>query len=427
MIGFVTLFLGVFFGIREVEVAPAADIARVELRLDDVVVATLEKPPWKAKLDFGVNPLPRLLVAVARAADGRELGRAEQWVNRATPMASASLALLQGDPPAVRLSWEAVTGAKPETLTVTCDGQPLDVSDPTRIPLPKTALLGTKLVRASLEFPGLVRAGAELLLGTGVRDSADTALTAVLVTVPKGELPPPAALRGFFEAEGKPLEVVAWEKGPAEVHVVAERSARVLLLDGGEAFWGQSWVPPARDMKLTKLPKGSRFRVMVPVALESASERTRYRVFPGSPRYGAEEAGVIRVLWAIGAPPAKDGPPLVREAVAASGLALSGDVTRRVVVLLLGPQPKDTSGLSDEGVRGLLSAIEVPYRVLNLVRARPSGWGEPKDAFTIRLLESSIFQIGEELERQRIVWVTGRHRPGSVKLTAKASNLALAR
>jgi hypothetical protein len=366
---------------------------------------------------------------VAQAADGHEVGRAEQWVNRPTPMASASLALVPGEPPAVRLSWEAVTGAKPETLSVTCDGQPLDVSNPARIPLPPTAFTGTKLVRASLEFPGLVRAGAELLLGTGARDSADTALTAVLVTVAKGELPPPAALRGFFEAEGKPLEVVAWEKGPAEVHVVAERSARVLLLDGGEAFWGSPYrIHTGLDMKLvTKLPKGSRFRVMVPVALESASERTRYRVFRGSPRFDADEAGVLRVLWAIGAPPAKDGPPLVREAVAASGLALSGEVTRRVVVLLLGPQPKDTSALSDEGVRGLLSALEVPYRVLNLVRARPSGWGEPKDAFTIRLLESSIFQIGEELERQRIVWVTGRHRPGSVRLTAKASNLVLAR
>ncbi|MBL8111528.1 MAG: hypothetical protein JNK60_01475, partial [Acidobacteria bacterium] len=137
--------------------------------------------------------------------------------------------------------------------------------------------------------------------------------------------------------------------------------------------------------------------------------------------------GILSAVMSLGPPPIGSGKPLVRSAVAASGLDLAGSPTRRAVLLLLGPYPKDVSELPDEGLRRYLEALGVPYRVLRLGRANPKGWGSVADAFTLRLLEAAVFQVGEDLERQRVVWIAGHHRPGSIRLGGNSKELAWAR
>ncbi|MEM9598361.1 MAG: hypothetical protein AAGD06_29115, partial [Acidobacteriota bacterium] len=81
MVEFVTLFLGLTFGVHPVQLTVTGDPVRVELRLDADVVATLDEPPWRAQVDFGSRLTPHELEAVAIGSDGAELGRARQWLN----------------------------------------------------------------------------------------------------------------------------------------------------------------------------------------------------------------------------------------------------------------------------------------------------------------------------------------------------------
>jgi hypothetical protein len=79
MIEFVTLFLGLVLGVREVALVVGDEVAAVEIRLNDAPVATLTGPPWTLLLSFGVEsavPGPdRLADAVAVAGlKAAELG-----------------------------------------------------------------------------------------------------------------------------------------------------------------------------------------------------------------------------------------------------------------------------------------------------------------------------------------------------------------
>ncbi len=81
MIRFLTLFLGLFSGPQVVELRVAEPVAAVAVQLDGGAVATIDAAPWELEIDFGSDPEPHRLVAVARDAAGRELDRVAAWVN----------------------------------------------------------------------------------------------------------------------------------------------------------------------------------------------------------------------------------------------------------------------------------------------------------------------------------------------------------
>ena len=108
MIEFLTLFLGLTWGVRPVEVAVGGPVAAVEIRLDGATAARIAGPPWKADCDFGQALLPHVLEAVALDAEGKRLAAARQTINFGRSEAEASLILGQqptGEPAGtVRLS-----------------------------------------------------------------------------------------------------------------------------------------------------------------------------------------------------------------------------------------------------------------------------------------------------------------------------------
>ena len=115
MISFASLFVGLVFGIVNVQLVAAAGVDRVDLFLDGSRVAELREP-FRAPVDLGCDPAPHELVAVARDARGKEVGRVRQWVNRPRANAEAALVLEpgRGDRGRIaRLTWRCLTAENP--------------------------------------------------------------------------------------------------------------------------------------------------------------------------------------------------------------------------------------------------------------------------------------------------------------------------
>ncbi len=238
MISFASLFVGLVLGIVDVQLLAGEGVDRVALFLDGRPVAELREP-FETSVDLGCEPAPHELVAVAYDARGTELDRARQWVNRPRPAAEASLVLEEGRGGRgrfARLTWRALVGETPDSVTVSLDGAPVPVSDPSRIELPPFEPSRVHVLRVVLDFGEGVSASTELVFGGAAKAGAQTELTAVAVALEKGAtLPGPGDLAGWFEADGSLLEVAAVETGGADVVFVAEGSAGQELRRGLEA------------------------------------------------------------------------------------------------------------------------------------------------------------------------------------------------
>ena len=222
MISFLTLFLGLLYGVGTVELSVEPVVARVELYVDGSLAAEMGRPPWQARIDLGGEIAPHELVAVARDASGARVGEARQWVNRARPDAEARF-VLEHDPSGratvARLVWRCLVSPEPVSISVSFDGQPIESKDPARIPIPPHSKDVSHVLVADLDFAEGITATAVASVGGASKGDSSRELTAFPIRLSEGKrsLPAPAKLAGWFEAGGRPLAVAAVEKGPAEV------------------------------------------------------------------------------------------------------------------------------------------------------------------------------------------------------------------
>ena len=137
MIEFVTLYLGLVLGLQPVEVAVSSEVASVELLLDSKSIGVMRGAPWQMTGDFGRRLLPHRLEAVARDSDGREIGRAEQWLNLPRQRAEVTLSLHSDQPDGpgwVQLIWDSLTSARQSAVRVLLDGEPLPRTNKVTLP-----------------------------------------------------------------------------------------------------------------------------------------------------------------------------------------------------------------------------------------------------------------------------------------------------
>ena len=158
-IAFLTLFLGLVRGVQPVALDASPGVAAVELVLDGHpagrIAGRLAASPWTGKVDFGPALLPHHLEARALDASGRELARAEQWVNVARQQAEVEVLPLggkPGQPEALRLAWESLTGGAPKAIHLSVDGMALAVDAQGTAKLPALAPGAPHVVSAELEF-----------------------------------------------------------------------------------------------------------------------------------------------------------------------------------------------------------------------------------------------------------------------------------
>lgn len=427
MIEFATFFLGLVLGIHRVELVASPQVARVEILLDGRRAAEIFETPWRTSLDLGPALAPHELAAVAFDQKGREVGRVRQWLNLARPPAEAAIILTGGaggKGRRARVAWEAAARAAPRAWTVTLDGMTIDVPNPKEFDLPPYAPEQVHVLRVELDFDEGVNAVAEVLLGGGNRDATASELTAAPVLLEgKKRMPPVGALADVFSEGAERLHVVAVEEGPGEVLVVVDRSA-VFDLDRLQA--GGLLNRRGRF----GLGKQYRLRVVWP----DPEERQRppgptYHVFPMSEDLTPDSGGVLWQLTAVRR--AYDiSRQRLAEAVGVAGISSTARGGRRAVVLILGSDPEDKSDFRPGEARRFLERLGVPLLVWSVAPAgadpRFGSWGEMADVSTLVHFGKAVEQLEDLLERERLVWVEGRHLPQNVAVAARPEFVPLA-
>lgn len=439
MVTFVSLFLGLVFGVHPVEVLVGEDVAAVEIRLDGELVGRLEGEPWRVDCDFGELE-PRELVAVSFDAEGKELGRARQWVNLPQPHAEVGVVLekdADGRALAARLSWESIVG-DPLTVYASLDGKPLVVQDPRRIALPPAGTDQLHFLRLRLEFPRDVSAVEELPFGGTFSGEAAGELTAVLVRTEAKDLRP-SDLEGRLHVDGEPLQVVGVEQGPAEVVLVLDRAyigedlpvlLRQFIRQVGVRYSQNPAVYEGivrRELaQVMTLRKETRARWMWPVPVSQPSDLGGYEVFSPSPPIDASRKGVLDILANV-EPPKLRGAQRLADAVAAAARTTSRDRRRRAVVLTLSAEPRDESRLTTEQARRYLADLQVPLHVWWAAKKVPAdtAWGPGVPTPTSAALIKAVRRLQDDLDSQWVVWVSGLHLPHRIELSGGGTPIHL--
>ncbi len=400
IVAFASLFLGLVLGVQPVELAVGQGVASVELVLDGRSVGQAGGAPWTLSCDFGAALEPHRLEAIARNADGRELGRALQWINLPRPEAEGHVVFEGGEAGrgvVAHLTWESVSGDRPSEATVTFDGRPLAVSDPHRIELPPHDPDQLHFLHAELDFPSHLSAVVETAFGGAYSQHTDTELSAAAVELgERKELPAPDQLAGWFRALGQPLEPVAAETGPAEVVVVMDRAAQ-------KGLWGlaQRWVPAngrvfgsagtgprARELlrSAMRLDRDQSLRFLWPFSLHRENGHVGYDLFARSEEHLPSDGGVYYLLAAARQPPFDLRRQRLADAVAVAGLSAAARDRRRAVVLVLSAEPADASRITPQAVRRYLTDLGVPLFVWSVEKSVSpqveAAWGDVASVYS---------------------------------------------
>jgi hypothetical protein len=431
VIAFETLFLGLVVGLQPVGVAVGPQVAAVELRLDGAAVATLRAPPWATPCDFGPNPHPHVLEAIARDRAGTELGRARQWVNLPRPDAEANL-FLERDPAGrvtgARLTWEHLE-APPERVRITLNGVALGVGDPHRFALPALDPARINVLSAELTFPGRVTARADIAFGGDLGDTTGAELTAVpLVLEPGVAMPSREDARDWFRVAGRPARVAAVEDSAADVVMVVDEDAAPLWTMQGRLLERSL----ARGAGFEEAdPRGDHLELIFAVPRVITAPRGQKRsLFPSSPPLALRTRHLLARLCRITFPATPGGRQALAEAVAVAGLdAALGNRPRAVVLAYAGGE--DQSRWNPDATRRFLTDLHVPLRVWALAATRrgetDSVWGPATNAGSEPLMDGALVALREQLARQRIVWLEGAHLPQRIELNEAARGVRLAR
>jgi hypothetical protein len=431
VIAFASVFLSLVFGPQQVEVVVSEEVAGVELHLDGQLVDTLTAPSWSTLIDLGSKLQPHHLEAIAFDDQKKELARTEQWINLPTSPAHVSMVIERDEKGTAmaRLAWAHFTRATPQSFELAFDGQPVTVDDPERIPLPAHDPEQLHFLRAEVFFEQGVSAVAEVTFGGSYGDELNTELTALPVLLEKtAALPKPEFLQRWFRSPGGPLTVAAVDRGPAEVLLIRdemvqgtlERIAAARAVRGSGAGLNRTLYANRFD---ARLGTNQNLGFFWPFMTQSSSG---IWVFP--PTYGwmsPRDGGVG--FWLANTPPPAAPPngQLLTDAVAVAGLSSLARNRRRAVVLILGKEPADSSRLTATICREYLRSIRVPLFVWSPFKHPDSPWGEVVDISSMGRLRTAVGELSRALDRQRVVWLQGRHLPQKISLTDEATGIRL--
>jgi hypothetical protein len=424
---FLTLFLGLVAGPQPVGVAAPNGTAAVELLLDGARAARFGAPPWRGQIDFGGALLPHHLVARALDKEGRELGRADQWLNLPRERAEVQIVIdgaVGERPRRVHLVWQIVTNEMPTTAQLTLDGKPLALDAQHGAVLPPAGAPGgaTRVLSAELRWAGGVVARKDVAVGRDFGDEVSTDLTAVPVW-PRdgGELPDAAQLGGWLTAEGKALQVDAVESG-GEQQLLAVRDpaavARLLRLPAAN---------PRLERSVT-LDGDARLQFLWPVPHAVAAAQgggPPSQLFDVSQAYDAATHGLIWLVARVEHGVYEAAAPHLADAVAMAALNAYAGGRRRAVLLVLAPESAaDGSQYSPAVVRGYCAALHVPLFVWSVgapSAALKAAWGGITDITSAGGLARTVKTLRRALDTQRIVMVEGQPLPQSLALGGAAA------
>lgn len=435
MIEFVSLFLGLVIGVHTVEVSAGAEVATVELLLDGRSIGTLKGAPWSGRFDFGHELSPAELVAVARDGEGKEIGRASQWLNVLRPRAEARLSLKRGggsDPATALLTWQAVDFDDPTAVALYFDGEYLEeIADPRHFELPRHDPARSHFLRAELYFSDLVQARAELVFGGLFVDQVTTDLTAVPVVFRRRSTPRPEALEGWFLKSGQPLRVAAVERPPAKLFVVRELSEGTLnglksLAEARRTRIGAQ-IPVSWGVRMNTL----RYVFPTDVRREGQGRQVWQRMQVSKNMAGYGDGRILTALAVLSFAHEAPAPTQrLADAVATAGLLAAAGDQPRAVVLITTSESSDTSHFPVDVVRGFLRRVHVPLVVWTpdkkVAKNGAGAWGEAEGIPTLQNLVPVIGHLRDVIRDQAVVWLEGSHLPHQIEISDGAKGVRFA-
>ena len=430
MIAFVTLLLGLISGVYPIEVTVGGPVAAVEMTLDGAPAGRVTSSPWVVKVDLGRDLRPHRLVARARDAQGGEIARAEQWLNLPRPPAEVEVVLEKepaGVPKAAILTWQTVSGARPLAVGLTLDDRPLAVSPEGRADLPATDLEKLHVLTAEIQFPPGVTARRDVVFGGKYGSEVSSELTAVPVRLTGGgELPPAGRLAGWFTADGEPAAADAVEEGQGKVAAVCVPTSAEII--GKLVPLGQRGAVLRTLHNEMRLGPEDRFHFLSLSSTPFHGSRVPSELFQISFPLTPKDGGVFSFLTDKRIARNTRAAPRIADAVAVAGLQAAAANHRRAVVLVLGRDVEDASHYDPTKVRRYLESIHVPLFVWSLYGTETrmaKAWGPVEDISSVSRLSDAVGRLRTEVDRQRIVWLDGRHLPQSIALTPAAEGVEL--
>ena len=306
-------------------------------------------------------------------------------------------------------------------MSASLDGQPLAVSDPHRIELPPVDESQLHLLHVELAFEDHVTSRVDLTFGGAYADEVSTEITA-LAFRSTGKIPrrpTPSGAAEWFTKDGEPLEVITIEKGSAEVVIVADRTFPRFVAPG------EPYKPP----KTLRLGGDQKLRFISTVPEQSEGVATTFNLFPTSPAYDGGLGDLYQLLTGVSFK-GRDEPPRLTAAVAVAGLAAYRGRSRRAVVIVPGSRTETDASLTPAQARRYLERLAVPLVVWNPESGSAphlDAWGEVRQVGNLKKLASAFEELSEQLDRQWVVWLDGRHLPQEIELSAKAEGFELLR
>lgn len=360
----------------------------VQISLDGEPVADISRPPWQAWIELGDELAPRRLEVVSFDRDGRELDRETRWLNSPEPRLrrdATPVAVLLDRPketPDEIASWFEVDGSRAEVLDVENPGAELwIVRDPRLMAELETA--AARVLADALELPGVTA----LLDGDTLRSGRERTLE----------------------------------------HLESNTSAAFIMNRHRFPTAWRQW----RD--LLPLEQDTEIYFVSPWGAPVSQVETPRQIFTTTSPVDARANGVLLHLFTTR--------PLGRwyrlvDAVALAGLeAATGDRRRAVLVLTSDTGKSDLSLHDAPTVRRFLGKLGVPLRVWSFeygVEASAKPWGPAARPIQAPLtgaaepLSAAHQDLVATLDRQRIVWIAGRHLLDDVRLSDAARGLRLA-
>lgn len=431
MITFLTLFLNLITGAQPVELQVQEPVATVEIYLDGQSTGVvLDGEPWVFEVDFGETLVPHRLTAVGRDAAGQPIAREDQWVNLPRPRAEV-IGLLNprapGEPPTARILYQSVEGRQPTDLTVTFDGESLEVVDPRRIELPEYDPGTPHLLTVELAFEGGDTVRGDTLLGQGFETTGQQ-MTSLPVVSKQGleEPPSPREMKGWVSLGDQPASALAFERGPAEVILVTDqdpgnlsRIRDLVRRTYAEPLFANRGLVPVGGARAE-----DRLRVLHPIPNPGKGSRGP-ELFPLIQDLEREIDGLFGFLTSPPEPEIKVSRRVrdqrLSDALAVAALTAASSHRPRAVLLLVGTDPVDGSRFTAETVTGYFRAMHVPLLVWSpFPGERPTPWGPARSISTPRRLFEALNDLRELLDRQAVLWVEGRHLPQRLSLSAEA-------
>ena len=433
MIVFATLFLGLVLGPKQVDLLVEGDPAAVILQLDGVEIGRKSDPPWSFDCDLGPRLTPHKLEAYFLNEDGEVADRAVQWINLPRSRAEVGFVLEGEDPERpdrARLVWEHIEFDQAESIRLRFDGQKVPYEGLGTIRLPDYDPAQLHVLEADLEFPDGAHYAAELSFGTRLGFGAEIDLTGLVLEMARGSQPSIQELDGWFEKDGRTMEVVGVERSPARIVMVIDRTAKDSLRELATVTGGAT-------AGRTSLREGEEVLFLFPQAKQTIGGDGS-KLFAISQPFTAEHGDLAWLLTRVSAPE-ESGDRRVTDALAVAGIEAASGGRPRAVILVLGHEATDTSAYQVDEVLDFLRDLRVPISIWWTGRPVPvnvspdrrpmrveTPWGKAADISSFRRVEQAVAELRKSLDHQATVWVEGSHLPNRIALTPVATKASFA-